>query len=47
MNFNDTFLDKNHLLSSFPNHKIFLHENDPNKMLPPYRLVIIMSILYN
>lgn len=45
MNFNDTFLDQKHLLSSFPNHKIVLHENDPNKMLPPYRLVIIMSDL--
>lgn len=39
MNFNDTFLNMDHLLSSFPNHQIVLHENDPDKMLPPYRLV--------
>lgn len=39
MNFNDTFLDMDHLLSSFPNHQIIPHENNQNKMLPPYRLV--------
>lgn len=44
MNFNDTFLDKNHLLSSFPNYEIILHDNNPKGMLPPYRLVITISI---
>lgn len=37
MNFNDTFLNKDHLMSSFPNHQITPHENNPNNMLPPYR----------
>jgi len=48
MNFNDTFLNMDHLLSSFPNHQIVLHENDPEKMLPPYRLVkLVFFYLFN
>jgi len=48
MNFNDTFLNMDHLLSSFPNHQIVLHENDPDKMLPPYRLVkLVFFYLFN
>ncbi|KAL5235350.1 hypothetical protein ACI65C_002760 [Semiaphis heraclei] len=38
MHFNDTFLNMDHLLSSFPNHQIVLHENNPTEMLPPYRI---------
>jgi len=45
MHFNDTFLNMDHLLSSFPNHQIVLHENNPTEMLPPYRLVRT-SIIY-
>jgi len=46
MNFNDTFLNIDHLLSSFPNRQIIPHENNPNKMLPPYRLVVSIFIIY-
>lgn len=46
MNFNDTFLNMDHLLSSFPNHQIVLHENDPDKMLPPYRLVRTLTSFF-
>lgn len=37
MNFNDTFLDEDHLLESFPNDEITFRVN--NETLPPYRLV--------
>ncbi|XP_050420307.1 RNA helicase aquarius [Adelges cooleyi] len=38
MNFNDTFLDMNHLLTSFPNHQIVSYDNNVKEMLPPYRI---------
>jgi hypothetical protein len=37
MNFNDTFLDVDHLLESFPNDEITFRVN--SETLPPYRLV--------
>lgn len=35
MNFNDTFLDADHLLKSFPNDEITFRVN--NETQPPYR----------
>lgn len=45
MNFNDTFLDADHLLKSFPNDEVTFRVN--NEILPPYRLVkTIILFLY-
>ncbi|XP_069675214.1 RNA helicase aquarius [Periplaneta americana] len=38
MDFNDTFLDMDHLRASFPDHMIRVQTNDPKKLVPPFRL---------
>ncbi|XP_063231396.1 RNA helicase aquarius [Bacillus rossius redtenbacheri] len=38
MDFNDTFLDMDHLRASFPEHAIKVNTNDPRKLVPPFRL---------
>ena len=37
LDFNDTFLNMDHLRNSFPNHKIDVKVNDPKDLVPPYR----------
>ncbi|XP_076762363.1 RNA helicase aquarius [Xylocopa sonorina] len=38
MDFNDTFLDINHLKSSFPQHEIIVSTSDESKLVRPFRL---------
>ncbi|XP_046401770.1 RNA helicase aquarius isoform X1 [Ischnura elegans] len=38
LDFNDTFLDMDHLRASFPGHEIKVKTNDPTKLVPPFRL---------
>nr|XP_018901599.1 PREDICTED: intron-binding protein aquarius [Bemisia tabaci] len=38
MDFNDTFLNMDHLRASFPNYQIKTNVNDPKKLVPPFRL---------
>ena len=38
MDFNDTFLDIDHLRSSFPGYEIKVSTNDPKKLIRPFRL---------
>lgn len=38
MDFNDTFLDINHLRSSFPGYDIKLSSDDLKKLIGPFRL---------
>nr|CAD7589608.1 unnamed protein product [Timema genevievae] len=38
MDFNDTFLDLDHLRASFPEHAIKVKTDDPRKLVPPFRL---------
>jgi intron-binding protein aquarius len=37
LDFNDTFLDMDHLRSSFPEHTIKVNTDDPKKLLPPFK----------
>ncbi|CAG2067389.1 unnamed protein product, partial [Timema podura] len=43
MDFNDTFLDLDHLRASFPEHAIKVKTDDPRKLVPPFRYVIKSS----
>uniref|UniRef100_A0A914V800 Intron-binding protein aquarius n=3 Tax=Plectus sambesii TaxID=2011161 RepID=A0A914V800_9BILA len=38
MDFNDTFVDYQNLLSAFPDHKVVPTVNDPELLVPPFRL---------
>lgn len=38
MDFNDTFLDINHLRSSFPHYEIRVKSDEPEKLVRPFRL---------
>ncbi|KAF2905333.1 hypothetical protein ILUMI_00835 [Ignelater luminosus] len=38
MDFNDTFIDMDHLRSCFPNHEIKVKTNDPKKLVRPFKL---------
>lgn len=38
MDYNDTFIDMDHLRSCFPDYKIQLKTNDPSKLVRPFRL---------
>lgn len=38
VDFNDTFLDLDHLRASFPQHEIKVKTDDPKKIIPPFRL---------
>ena len=38
MDWNDTFLDLQHLRDSFPYHEIKVKTNDPSKLVPPFML---------
>lgn len=38
MDFNDTFLDINHLKNSFPQYEIEVSTNDESKLVRPFRL---------
>lgn len=38
MDFNDTFLDINHLRASFPQYEIKVSTNDESKLVRPFRL---------
>ncbi|XP_049959812.1 RNA helicase aquarius [Schistocerca serialis cubense] len=38
MDFNDTFLDMDHLRASFPDYEIRVKTDDPRKLVPPFRL---------
>ncbi|XP_023721856.1 RNA helicase aquarius [Cryptotermes secundus] len=38
MDFNDTFLNLDHLRASFPEHEIRVQTDDPKKLVPPFRL---------
>jgi intron-binding protein aquarius len=42
MDFNDTFLNMDHLRASFPEHEIRVQTDDPVKLVPPFRLVEIV-----
>lgn len=37
MDFNDTFLDMDHLRASFPEYAIKVKCDDPRKLIPPFR----------
>lgn len=37
LDFNDTFLDVDHLRASFPDHAIKVKTDDPTKLVPPFR----------
>ncbi|XP_011502615.1 PREDICTED: intron-binding protein aquarius [Ceratosolen solmsi marchali] len=39
MDFNDTFLDADHLGSSFPGYECQMTESDPEKLVRPFRLI--------
>lgn len=39
LDFNDTFLDIDHLRASFPDHAIRVKTDDPKKLVPPFRCV--------
>lgn len=41
MDFNDTFLDMDHLRASFPNAEIRVKTDDPRKLVRPFRYKII------
>ncbi|XP_034238562.1 RNA helicase aquarius isoform X1 [Thrips palmi] len=38
LDWNDTFLDLDHLRDSFPNHEVKVRTNDPTKLVPPFIL---------
>jgi len=38
LDWNDTFLDVNHLIDSFPEHHVELSTDDISKQVPPFRL---------
>lgn len=38
IDFNDTFLDIEHLKCSFPNHEVQIKTDDPSKLVPPFKL---------
>ncbi|KAK6621554.1 hypothetical protein RUM44_001361 [Polyplax serrata] len=38
LDFNDTFLDMDHLRASFPDHEIKVKTDDPEKLVPPFKL---------
>lgn len=38
MDFNDTFLDMDHLRASFPGHEIKVSTDDESKLVRPFRL---------
>lgn len=38
MDFNDTFLDIDHLQASFPDYTFRLSTSDPDKLIRPFRL---------
>lgn len=38
LDFNDTFLDMDHLRACFPNHQIDVKVNDPTKLVPPFKI---------
>ncbi|XP_023216300.1 intron-binding protein aquarius-like [Centruroides sculpturatus] len=38
LDFNDTFLDMDHLRDCFPNHQIDVKVNDPTKLVPPFKI---------
>lgn len=37
MDFNDTFIDMDHLRSCFPSHEIKVKTNDPKKLVRPFK----------
>lgn len=37
LDFNDTFLDMDHLRGSFPDHEIKVKTDDPTKLVPPFK----------
>ena len=41
VDFNDTFLSFEHLKESFPEHEIKTSEQDKEKLVPPFRSVLI------
>ena len=38
MDFNDTFLDLDHLRASFPDHELRVQTDDPQKLVPPFKI---------
>lgn len=36
MDWNDTFLDLQHLRDSFPHHEVKVRTSDPTKLVPPF-----------
>lgn len=36
LDWNDTFLDLDHLRDSFPSHEVKVRTNDPTKLVPPF-----------
>jgi len=47
LDFNDTFLDMDHLRSSFPDHQIKVKIDDPTKLVPPFRYLTQIFLLSN
>ena len=45
LDWNDTFLEEDHLKQSFPDHKVVKTETDDSSFLPPYMYVIIVTSL--
>lgn len=42
LDFNDTFLDMDHLRNSFPDYELEVKEDDPTKLVPPFRYLLTL-----
>lgn len=45
VDFNDTFLNMDHLRASFPEHEIRVQTDDPVKLVPPFRYFGIFPLV--
>lgn len=46
IDFNDTFLNMDHLRASFPDHEIKVKTGDPTKLVPPFKCVPFVPFFY-
>lgn len=44
LDFNDTFLDVDHLRNSFPNYDIEVKVDDEQKLVPPFRYLQLVFL---